>query len=488
MTLSGLEPKNLWKHFDKIRSIPHCSGSEGRLAEYLVAYAKGKDLEVEKDANGNVRIRVPATPGKEGAPTVVLQGHMDMVCEKNSDVAHDFSKDPIQLEFHGEWLKAKGTTLGSDNGVGLAAALSLIDTKDAVHGPLELLFTVDEEVGLTGAGKIKPGFLKGQMLLNLDSEELGAVYIGCAGGGDTTLKLPVEFVDAPAGTKGFVLRVTGLRGGHSGIDIIEQRGNAIKILSRVLWKISRTQPVHVASIKGGNKRNAIPREAEAELMVLETAVDDLSGIVGDETARIGEELGRREVNLTIRLEPSERNFGRVLKPASQRTLLDLLMALPHGVETMNYDIPGLVETSNNLATIAMGGAEVVVGLSTRSSISSALKALRDRIRAIAELAGAAIEENEPYPGWKPNLDSKLLAVVKAVHMREFGKEPQLKAIHAGLECGIIGEKFPGMDMVSFGPWIEHPHSPDERVNIPSVEKFWQLLRAVVAELATDKRA
>ena len=488
MSLSGLEPKNVWKHFDKIRSIPHCSGHEARLGEYLIAYAKGKDLEVEKDANGNVVIRVPATPGRENAPTVVLQGHMDMVCEKNSDVVHDFSKDPIQLEFQGEWLKAKGTTLGSDNGIGLAAALSVIDSKEVVHGPLELLFTVDEEVGLTGAGKLKPGFLKGSMMMNLDSEELGAVYIGCSGGGDTTLKFPVHFIDAPAGTKGFVLRVTGLRGGHSGIDIHEQRGNAIKILSRVLWKASRTQPVHVVGIRGGNKRNAIPREADSELLVLETAVDDLMEIVGDEAAKIAEELGRREVNLTVKLEPSERTFSRMMDASAQKTLLDLLVTLPHGVETMSYDIAGLVETSNNLATISTGGDDVVIGLSTRSSIASALKALRERIRSASELAGAAIEENEPYPGWKPNLESKLLAVVKAVHLREFGAEPQMKAIHAGLECGIIGEKFPGMDMISIGPWIEHPHSPDERVNIPSVEKFWKLLKAILAELATKKFA
>jgi dipeptidase D len=488
MLLSGLEPKMVWKHFDKIRSIPHCSGHEAKLGEYLISYAKGKDLEVERDKNGNVLIRVPATPGHESAPTVVLQGHMDMVCEKNSDVDHDFSKDPIQLEFQGEWLKAKGTTLGSDNGIGLASALSIIDSKSIVHGPLELLFTVDEEVGLTGAGKLKPGFLKGSIMMNLDSEELGAVYIGCAGGGDTTLKLPVKFVDAPAGTKGFVLRVAGLRGGHSGIDIHEQRGNAIKILSRVLWKASRTQPVHLVSMRGGNKRNAIPREAEAELLVLETAVDDLSQFVGDEAAKIAEELGRREINLTVNLGPSERSFGRAMEASAQGTLLDLLLALPYGVETMSYDIAGLVETSNNLATISTGGDEVVIGLSTRSSIASALKALRDRIRSAAELAGASVEENEPYPGWKPNLGSKLLATVKAVHLREFGAEPQLKAIHAGLECGIIGEKFPGMDMVSIGPWIEHPHSPDERVNVSSVEKFWKLLTAILAELATKKTA
>lgn len=488
MSLSGMEPKSIWKHFDKIRSIPHCSGNESALAEYLISYAKSKELDVEKDAAGNVVIRVPATPGHEKAPTVVLQGHMDMVGEKNSDVVHDFSKDPIQLEFRGEWLTARGTTLGSDNGIGLAAALSMIDSKDAVHGPLELLFTVDEEVGLTGAGKLKPGFVKGSMMMNLDSEELGAVYIGCSGGGDTTLRLPVTFADVPLGTKGFVLRVGGLRGGHSGIDIIQQRGNAIKVLARCLWKASRTQPLHLVSFKGGNKRNAIPREAEAEIMVLETAVDDLSGIIGDEATKIAEELGGREVDLAVKLEPSERAFGRIMDAPSQNTLLNLLVALPHGVEAMSYDIPGLVETSNNLATISTGGDEIVIGLSTRSSIASALRALRGRIRSVAELAGASIEEGEPYPGWKPNLDSKLLAVVKAVHLREFSTEPQLKAIHAGLECGIIGEKFPGMDMVSIGPWIEHPHSPDERVSMPSVEKFWKLLKAVLAELAGNKIA
>jgi dipeptidase D len=486
MSISGLEPKYLWKHFDKIRSIPHCSGHEEKLGEYLIAYAKAKELEVAKDASGNVLIRVPASPGHEGAATVVLQGHMDMVCEKNSDVSHDFSKDPIQLEFQGEWLKAKGTTLGADNGIGIAAALATIEAKDIPHGPLELLFTVDEEVGLTGAGKLKPEFVKGRMLLNLDSEELGAVYIGCAGGGDTTLKLPLSFVDTPAGTKGYVLRVTGLRGGHSGIDIHEQRGNAIKVLARCLRKASHTQPVHLVSMRGGNKRNAIPREAEAELMVLETAIDDLSGIIGEEAARIAEELGGRETNLSIKIASGERSSGRIMAADSQSALLNLLVALPHGVFSMSYDIPELVETSNNLATIATGGDEAVIGLSTRSSIASALHSLRDTIRTVAELAGAAVEENEPYPGWKPNLDSKLLAVVKSVHAREFGTEPAFKAIHAGLECGIIGEKYPGMDMVSFGPWIEHPHSPEERVHIPSVETFWKLLKAVLAELANKR--
>lgn len=488
MSLSGLQPKILWKHFDKIRSIPHCSGHEDKLAEYLIAYAKGKGLDAEKDESGNVLVRVPATPGYESSPAVVLQGHMDMVCEKNSDVLHDFSKDPIQLEFHGEWLKARGTTLGSDNGIGLAAALATIESKDVVHGPLELLFTVEEEVGLTGAGKLEPGFVKGRTMLNLDSEELGAVYIGCAGGGDTTITLPLSYVDPPAGTKGFVLRVTGLRGGHSGIDIHEQRGNAIKVLARCLWKACRIQPVHVASIRGGNKRNAIPREAEAEIVVLETAMDELLALVGKEASNIAEELGGREPGMSVDISPAERSPARIMKIECQMKLIDLLVALPHGVFAMSYDIPGLVETSNNLATISTGADEAVIGLSTRSSIASALQALRDRIRAIGELAGAQVDENEPYPGWKPNLDSKLLSIVKSVHSKEFGSEPAVKAIHAGLECGIIGERYPGMDMVSIGPWIEHPHSPEERVNIPSVEAFWKLLRAVLAEIAEKRLA
>jgi len=487
MSIEGLDPKALWKHFDKIRSIPHCSGHEEQLAEYLLSYAKGRNLEAKKDPNGNVVIKVPATPGYESAPVVVLQGHMDMVCEKDSDVEHDFSKDPIQLEFDGDWLTAKGTTLGADNGIGLAAALAVIDSEDVVHGPLELLFTVDEEVGLTGAGKLQGDFLEGKKLINLDSEELGAIYIGCSGGGDTTIKVPVKFVDAPVGTKGYIVKVSGLRGGHSGIDIHEQRGNAIKILGRVLWKASRMQPCHLTSIRGGNKRNAIPREAEAEVMVLETAIDEVSKIIGDEAERIFEELGGREKELSVRIEPAENFQTRIMDEESQKVVLNIILALPHGVEAMSYDIPGLVETSNNLATISTGGDEVVIGTSTRSSIASALQALRDRIRAVGELAGAEVEEDEPYPGWKPNLDSELLKVVKAVHEKEFDEEPDLKAIHAGLECGIIGEKFPGMDMVSIGPWIEHPHSPEERVNIPSVQKFWQLLTAVLKELATKSR-
>ncbi len=483
MVLNGLDPKELWKHFDKIRTIPHCSGNEEQLAEYLLAYSKKTNLDAEKDKNGNVLIHVPATQGHEDAPTVVLQGHMDMVGEKDSNVDHDFFKDPIEVELDGDWVKAKGTTLGADNGIGMAAALAVIESPQVTHGPLELLFTVDEEVGLTGAGKLEPGFVTGTMMLNLDTEELGAIYVGCAGGGDSTIKLPFEQTEAPAGTKGFVLKVGGLKGGHSGIDIHENRGNAIKILARVLLKALKSQPSHLVSLHGGSKRNAIPREATAELMVLETGVEELAEVIGDERAKIKEELGELEADLTILLEPSEQSFTKVLDAASQDKVLNLVNDLPHGVEAMSKEIPGLVETSNNVATISTGGGGFVIGTSTRSSIAADLQKLRDKIRAIAEAAGAEVEENVPYPGWKPDLDSKLLGIAKMVHKREFGKEPELKAIHAGLECGIIGEKYPGMEMISIGPWIEHPHSPSERVNIPSVATFWRFLVAVLGELA-----
>jgi dipeptidase D len=483
MSLSGMEPKDLWVHFEKFLSIPHTSGNEAGMGEYLLEWAAAKGFDAEQDETGNVVVRVPATPGKEKAPVIVLQGHMDMVGEKNSDIDFDFMKDAIQTEMDGDWLTAKGTTLGADNGIGLASGMAIAEADDVVHGPLEILATVDEEVGLTGAGKIKPGFLKGSVMLNLDSEALGEVTIGCAGGGDSTITLPIKRIDAPAGTKPFTLKVSGLRGGHSGIDIHEQRGNAIKIITRLVAMITGSQPAHLVEIRGGNKRNAIPREAFAELMILDTAVKDVKELVSDQIAKIAIELGGREKDLGASLAPSDSGGSKVLDGASQATLLDLLIALPHGVEAMNYDIAGLVETSNNLATISMTDGEAKIGTSTRSSIKTALQALRDRIAAMSRLAGASVVENDPYPGWMPNVDSDLLKVFKGVHKEVFGAEPKTIAIHAGLECGIIGEKFPGMDMISFGPDIQHPHSPDERVNVSSVGKFYGLLSALVTKLA-----
>jgi dipeptidase D len=483
MSITDYKPKSLWKHFDEIRQIPRCSGHEELARQYVLDFAKSRGLEADADSTGNVVIRVPGTKGHEDAPIVAIQGHLDMVCEKNSDVEHDFAKDPIELQIEGEWLTANGTTLGSDNGVGVAAALATADDEEVVHGPLELLFTVDEEVGLTGAGKLEPGFVKAKVLLNLDSEELGSVFVGCAGGGDSTITLPVERRDSPAGSKGAMIRVTGLRGGHSGLDIVEQRGNAIKILTRLLWETGRKLSIAVASVDGGNLRNAIPREAHAEVAVGAGDLDALGSLAADLEKVIGAELGGREESLKITVEPSDNPPANPLSEASQTRLIDMLMGIPHGVEAMNYDIPGLVETSNNLASVTTSDGQVVAGTSSRSSINTALQSLRDRIRSVSELAGASVAEDEPYPGWKPNLGSELLQITKKVHKELFGREPEAQAIHAGLECGIIGEKFPGMDMISFGPQIEHPHSPDERINMPSVEKFWQLLAGVLKALA-----
>jgi dipeptidase D len=483
MPITNIEPKLLWKHFSEICKIPHESGNEAGLREYVLNFARDKGFEAKADEAGNVVVQVPATPGHENAPAIILQGHMDMVCEKNSDVEFDFDKDAIQLEMDGEWLTAKGTTLGSDNGIGLAAGLAAAEDETIVRGPLELLFTVDEEVGLTGAGMLTPGFVKAKRLLNLDSEELGAVYIGCAGGGDSTIKLTVACVETPGGLECLRLSVSGLRGGHSGIDIVEQRGNALKILARILWKATYATPLFLASFDGGNKRNAIPREAEAVFIAPPDAMDTIQQLLTSEADQIKTELGGKEPELTVSLTPEETLPAQVMDEISQKTLLDVLLAIPHGVETMSYDIPNLVETSNNLATVSTDAPTVTVGTSSRSSSAHALQAVRDRIRAVAELASAAVEENEPYPGWKPNLDSELIAIAKRINKKIFGKEPELKAIHAGLECGIIGEKYPGMDMISFGPHIEHPHSPEERVNVPSVDKFWQFLRAMLEDMA-----
>jgi dipeptidase D len=484
MSLDKLDPPDLWKHFDAIRKIPHCSGNEAALAEHILAWAREKGLEAAKDENGNVLVRVPASAGREGAPVVVLQGHMDMVGEKNSDVDHDFAKDPIEVELEGEWLTANGTTLGADNGVGLSAAMAVADSSGLVHGPLELLFTVDEEVGLTGAGKLGKDFVRGRLMLNLDSEEMGAVYIGCSGGGDSTLRLPVRLTKAD-GMQAASVKVSGLKGGHSGIDIQDQRGNAIRILARLLKKaLAGGCALRLVSLSGGNKRNAIPREAEAMIVLDEGGLDVCRKMLSREAGDIRGELGDVDPGLSVELIESNGTPDKAMDADCTRRVLNLLLAIPHGVEAMSHAVPGLVETSNNLATVESNGDRVVVGTSSRSSIASALEDVRDRIKAIGELAGAEVEENEAYPGWKPDPNSHLLAVVAGAHEELFGRKPQIKAIHAGLECGIIGERYPGMEMVSFGPHIEHPHSPDERVNVKSVGEFWKLLCKVLEELSS----
>jgi dipeptidase D len=482
--VASFEPQPLWRHFDAILTLPRASKQEGRMREYVMAAAERRGLSHGEDAVGNVVVRVPASPGREGAPAVVLQSHLDMVNEKNSDVPHDFGRDPILPRQSGEYLYATGTTLGADNGIGVAAMLALMegDPGDLPHGPLELLFTIDEETGLTGAQGLDPALLSGRRLLNLDSEEEGTVTVGCAGGVDTLLTLPLATEPSPTGAVAVDFRLTGLLGGHSGIEIHLQRGNAIKLLARALFAAARAVPFALASFAGGNKRNAIPREAAARVVVAPERREALLQAVEREIAAIQAEY--RPADPGIRLDPVSADLPeRVWTAATACTVLALLDALPHGVLAMSYDIPGLVETSTNVAVVSAGSGTLEIQNSSRSSVASALTAARLRLNALADLAGASATSSDGYPGWKPDLTSPLLSVVEAVHRQVLGKEPTIQAIHAGLECGLIGEKVPGMEMVSIGPQIESPHSPDERVKIPSVAEFWRFLTAVLDALS-----
>ena len=481
--VSDLEPTALWRHFDTILTIPRASKDEGRMRDHIVASADGLGLAHHADAAGNLVVRKPATPGHEGADITVLQSHLDMVQEKNADVAFDFATDAIVPRMEGEHLTAAGTTLGSDNGIGVAAMLAVMGETAFPHGPLELLFTIDEETGLTGAARLDGGLLQGRRLINLDSEEDGVLYVGCAGGGDT--QLMVELGAAPAPDAGVALAVAlrGLKGGHSGVDIHLQRGNAVKLLGRALWAVRLLgHRYDLARFDGGSAHNAIPREAFATVLVPADGQSALLAALDREVAAIRDEYGPAEPDMSLTADAVTRP-DTVWDGATTERVLRLVNALPHGVEAMSYDIPDLVETSVNLATVVPVDGSLRVGLSSRSSIDSALEAMRRRVRAIGVLAGAAVDEAEAYPGWKPDLESPLLDVVTAVHRRAFDREPGVKAIHAGLECGILGKKVPGMDMISFGPRIEFPHSPDERVHVASVGRFYRLLEATLTALA-----
>jgi dipeptidase D len=482
--IEGLQPQPLWQHFLELTRIPRCSKSEEKVGDHVLGVAKRNNLEAEKDSFGNVVVRKPASHGMENAPIVILQGHMDMVCEKNKEMVHNFDKDPIQLVRDGDYIKANGTTLGSDNGIGLAAALAIMEDKSITHGPLEFLFTVDEETGLTGASNLSADFLKGRILLNLDAEEEGSVYVGCAGGRDSILTIPLEFEAPPKNYSQLVIRIKGLRGGHSGVDIHTGRANAIKLLNRVLWKLSGEFGIRLARMEGGSKRNAIPREAEALVYVAKKRLQELREAIGELDALLRAEVESVEKTFALAGEEVKgARKGKVIKKSIQKKILNLIYALPHGVIKVSADIPGLVETSTNVATVSTMKKAFVIGTSQRSSVDTEKQDIVDQVEAVALLAGAKVERTDGYPGWKPNMSSHVLKVAKMTYQSLFSKEPEIKAIHAGLECGIIGEKFAGMDMTSFGPTIENPHSPDERVNIPSVKVFWGYLLAVLNQLA-----
>jgi dipeptidase D len=480
--LLSLEPRLVWQHFDAIRQVPRPSKHEEKIRAHVRAWAEARGFSVKEDAAGNMVVKVPATPGHESAPTVVLQGHLDMVAEKNADVSFDFLNDPIQVRIVGDYVYATGTTLGADNGIGVAAAMAVAEDPEAVHGPLELLFTVDEETGLTGAMKLDPTLLSGRTLLNLDTEEDGAFYIGCAGGADAHAVFTVALEPLPPGHAALAVRVRGLRGGHSGVDIHENRGNALKFLARLLAAGRKVSPeLRIASIGGGSKHNAIPREADAVITVPASQLEAVKQAIFEMAGVLREEFG--EVDPGQKVEVEETTTAQVFAAADGNRLLDALLACPHGVLAMSRAVPGLVETSNNLAVVTTEGNQVKVVTSSRSSVMPSLRATLQQVEACFRLAGAAVEVHDGYPGWKPNPNSQVLQLAKEVFRKEFGRDPEVKAIHAGLECGLIGEKFPGMDMLSLGPQIESPHSPDERVKISTVASFYRLLKAILREMA-----
>ena len=476
MTIKDLQPTAIWNYFYDITQIPRPSKKEEKILAYLLNFAKEHNLETKQDKAGNLLITKPATAGKENVPTVILQSHVDMVCEKNSDVAFDFDNDPIQTVIDGDWVKANGTTLGADNGIGMAAQLAVLASNDFAHGKIEALFTVDEETGLTGANSLQKDFLTGNILLNLDTEEEGEIYIGCAGGKGTKAYFKYKQKDAPKKYFWFKVQVKGLRGGHSGSDIDKGLGNANKILNRFLFSIMRKKYGMVLSeIKGGNLHNAIAREAYAVVGVKEKYKEDVRVKLNVFLANVQNEYKKTDPNLDIQLE-SVQIPSKIIKKGVAEKLIQAIYACPHGVIGMSHDIAGLVETSTNLASVKMlENNTIEIGTSQRSSVESRKEDIVNMVSTVFDLAGAKVTHNDGYPGWQPNTDSEILKVAKKEYKALYNKTPKVKAIHAGLECGLFLEKYPNLDMISIGPDMTDVHSPDEKMKISSVGKFWDYL-------------
>ena len=472
----GLKPEAVWGYFEEICQVPRPSKKEGKIIAYLLDWAKKHNLDAKRDEAGNVLIKKPATKGKENTPTVILQAHMDMVCEKNSD------KDPIQPYVDGEWVRAKGTTLGADDGIGMAAQMAILTSTDIAHGPIECLFTVDEETGLTGAFALQPGFLSGNILLNLDSEDEGELFIGCAGGIDTVINMGYKTEKTPADSFAVKVQVKGLQGGHSGDDINKGRGNAIKILNRFLWDLNAKYGIRVSVLEGGNLRNAIAREAFAVITFENQHREHVRADFNIYTAEMENVWKVTEPGLQLALESIEVPENG-LTEESTKALLNALYACPHGVFSMSYRMPGLVETSTNLAAVRFNEPNnILITTSQRSDINSEKFNIANMVESVFTLAGAKVEHGEGYPGWAPNPNSPVVKVAVDSYKRLFGKEPIVRSIHAGLECGLFLEKYQNMDMVSFGPTLRGVHSPDEKINIKTVEMWWSHLVDILQHL------
>ncbi|MGP1380452.1 MAG: aminoacyl-histidine dipeptidase [Porphyromonas gingivalis] len=486
MNITDLKPTKVWKFFHEITQVPRPSKKEEKILAYLVKFAEDRNLKYRTDEVGNLVIEKPATPGYEHLETVILQSHMDMVCEKNADKVHDFENDPIRTIIDGEWLHADGTTLGADNGIGCAAELAILDSDDIEHGPIECLFTMDEETGMTGAMNLKPGFFNGKILLNLDSEDEGELFIGCAGGMGTMAEFSCEKREATDDYLYFEVKVSGLKGGHSGGEIHIGLGNANKILTRYLYALEHELDWKLCSFQGGNLHNAIPREAHAVIGLKADQKERARVILNELAAVVEDELKR--VDPGVKLE-----MKSVGKPAyridcdTKRRLVRALYACPHGVYGMSHDIEGLVETSSNLASVKMKEDDkIYVETSQRSSTSSLISDIANTVASVFELADAKISFRDPYPGWKPNPDSPILKAASESYERIFGRKPAIKAIHAGLECGLFLDKYPYLDMVSFGPTLRDVHSPVEKIEIKTVQLWWDHLVDMLKHIPAAK--
>ena len=480
-TLKDLQPAKVWQYFGELMNIPRPSKHEEKVSAYLQQFGKDHHYETFVDEVGNVLIRKPAHPGYENAPGVCLQAHMDMVCEKNGDKQFDFFTQGIQAYVEDGWFIGDGTTLGADDGIGVASALAILDDKTIAHGPLECLFTVDEETGLTGAGNLHTDWLQSQILLNFDDEDEGEYCIGCAGGIDTVADIDYTTRPVPAGEVAYRIRVYGLQGGHSGDDINKGRGNANKMLTRILWNATEKCNIGLARIDGGNLRNAIAREAWADVVVLPEYEAELKKMVDTFATNLKFEFRSTEPGLEVTMEPIEMP-SCLMDKQTHRNLLDALFACAHGVLAMSREIDNFVETSTNLASIKMEKGFIRIATSQRSSVESAKQAAAAKLEATFRLAGCRVSHSDGYPGWTPNPDSRVLKVGVDVYKKMYGKEPIVRAIHAGLECGLIGEKYPQMDMISYGPTLRGVHSPDERIEIKTVEMFWNQTLEILKRL------
>ena len=483
MEVKDLKPSLIWECFDEITKVPRPSCHEEQIRAYLLDFAKKHNIRVKTDKVGNVVMSKPATPGKENAPTVILQAHMDMVAEKNNDVEHDFLKDPIQTYIDGDWVKARGTTLGADNGIGMAASLAVMADDSLEHGPVEALFTVDEETGMTGANNLGADMMNGTILLNLDSEDDGEVFIGCAGGVDTTVTFEYKREMAPADNHWFHIDLSNLSGGHSGGDIHEGRANSNKLLARFLFRLTCDETVTLAEISGGNLRNAIPRAAHAVFGVPSSKKENVIVAFNEFVAAVENEYKATDPGMKITIESVDKP-QYAIDSTTSLNLIRALYACPHGVISMSHDLEGLVETSTNLAAVKMQpDSTILVTTSQRSSVESRKWDIARQVESVFLLAGAKVTHGDGYPGWTPNMNSTIMKIASDAYEELYGVKPAIKAIHAGLECGLFLTKYPHLDMVSFGPTLRGVHSPSEKMHIPAVEKFWNQLTLILKKVA-----